>query len=196
MEKLLEAQKEISKISFVKDTEGQFGKHLSLHEVMGKVLPILNRHELVLTQLVTTKDGQPALTTKIGQLESTMYLLLQNETPQGQGSAITYARRYALTAMLGIVADDDDDGKAAQRVSGKATDRPESSARPTDGQLKAINTTMANKGIPESQRKDLVIAIVGKDSTSMTKLEAAVLLDELTKIDANVLQSMAAGNPF
>lgn len=33
--------------------------------------------------------------------------------PQGIGSAITYARRYALSAMVGVVADEDDDGEAA-----------------------------------------------------------------------------------
>ena len=36
------------------------------------------------------------------------------DDPQGMGSAITYARRYALSAMLGIVADDDDDAEIAQ----------------------------------------------------------------------------------
>lgn len=36
--------------------------------------------------------------------------------PQGFGSALTYAKRYALCAMLGVVADDDDDGaKASER---------------------------------------------------------------------------------
>lgn len=33
--------------------------------------------------------------------------------PQGIGSAITYARRYALSAILGVNVDDDDDGNAA-----------------------------------------------------------------------------------
>lgn len=41
-------------------------------------------------------------------------------TPQGIGSAITYARRYALSALVGICADDDDDGeKAMARKSSK-----------------------------------------------------------------------------
>lgn len=40
--------------------------------------------------------------------------------PQGFGSAITYARRYALCAMLGVVADEDDDGNAASGVNSKA----------------------------------------------------------------------------
>jgi hypothetical protein len=34
-------------------------------------------------------------------------------TPQAMGSAITYARRYALSAIVGIAPDDDDDGNAA-----------------------------------------------------------------------------------
>jgi hypothetical protein len=34
-------------------------------------------------------------------------------TPQGVGSAITYARRYSLSAILGLVADDDDDAESA-----------------------------------------------------------------------------------
>lgn len=33
--------------------------------------------------------------------------------PQGIGSAITYARRYQLCSILGIAAEDDDDGNAA-----------------------------------------------------------------------------------
>lgn len=35
------------------------------------------------------------------------------QDPQGIGSAITYARRYALMAIIGIVTDDDDDGEHA-----------------------------------------------------------------------------------
>jgi hypothetical protein len=35
------------------------------------------------------------------------------QTPQGYGSALTYARRYSLAAMVGVVADEDDDGNAA-----------------------------------------------------------------------------------
>lgn len=34
--------------------------------------------------------------------------------PQGVGSAITYARRYALSAMLGLVSEKDDDGERAR----------------------------------------------------------------------------------
>ena len=40
--------------------------------------------------------------------------------PQSLGSAITYARRYAMSAMLGISAEDDDDAEGAMNREGKA----------------------------------------------------------------------------
>ncbi len=44
--------------------------------------------------------------------ESRLYLPAAKHDPQGCGSAMTYARRYALSAMVGIV-QVDDDGEAA-----------------------------------------------------------------------------------
>lgn len=48
--------------------------------------------------------------------------------PQSYGSATTYARRYALAAMIGIVADDDD-GNAAARPAQSAAANDEPAAR-------------------------------------------------------------------
>ena len=47
------------------------------------------------------------------------YPLPATGTPQQIGSAITYARRYALSAVTGLVADDDDDGNAAEETAPK-----------------------------------------------------------------------------
>ena len=44
--------------------------------------------------------------------------------PQEIGSALTYARRYSLSALIGIAADEDDDANAAEKVhraNGKPT---------------------------------------------------------------------------
>ncbi len=41
------------------------------------------------------------------------------QDPQGFGSAITYAKRYAISAMLGVIADEDDDGNAASNGNHK-----------------------------------------------------------------------------
>ena len=48
-------------------------------------------------------------------ISSLMPLYISKDDMQGLGSAITYAKRYALSAMLGIVADEDDDGNAASK---------------------------------------------------------------------------------
>lgn len=44
---------------------------------------------------------------------SPCWLPVAKKDPQGYGSAITYARRYSLAAMLGISVDKDDDGNEA-----------------------------------------------------------------------------------
>lgn len=51
---------------------------------------------------------------------ATARLQAKDQTPQGQGSAITYMRRYALAAILGLATEDDDDGNAASNPVAKA----------------------------------------------------------------------------
>src|SRR5574338_1238251 len=51
-------------------------------------------------------------------IQSELCMPLAKNDPQGVGSAITYGRRYGLAAIVGIVADDDDDGNAASAKNG------------------------------------------------------------------------------
>ena len=99
-------------------------KYISLDKLVPQVLPLLNANGLVLTQLPTHigfDEAVPALSTRITHAESgeyieaTMPLLLDRQNSQGVGSAITYARRYALLSALGLVADEDDDGEKASK---------------------------------------------------------------------------------
>lgn len=62
--------------------------------------------------------------------------------PQKIGSAITYARRYGLSAICGVVADEDDDGNAAARA-GEAR----RSAAPTTAAKPAQPSPEASAGI-------------------------------------------------
>jgi len=73
----------------------------------------------------------------------------QQQTPQGYGSALTYARRYSLAAMVGVVADEDDDGNAASqrgnyeppaRPAPKAEDKTAAAKSYVDEAIKAIGT--------------------------------------------------------
>jgi hypothetical protein len=49
----------------------------------------------------------------------------EKETPQAVGSAITYARRYALAAMVGISSEDDDAEGATLNTGKPKVNKPE-----------------------------------------------------------------------
>lgn len=109
-----------------------------LHEV---VIPIINRNGLVwVTCPAVAEDSSPALQYRLVHVDSgesidgLMPLVLDKATPQGQGSAITYSRRYALMAVLGLVSDSDDDGNAASGHGRKAPARKTKTApKPASG---------------------------------------------------------------
>ena len=94
-------------------------KYADLATVVANAQPVLTKHGLAVSQHPTTLDGQPALQTILmhtsGQtIGSTMLLCATKTDPQGQGAALTYARRFAYMAVLGLVADADDDGNATR----------------------------------------------------------------------------------
>ena len=98
-------------------------KYAPLPEVMKAVQPLLAAHKLAVLQFPSHLDGQSALRTVLihesGQkIEDVTPLLLAKDDPQGQASAQTYARRYGVMAVLGLVADEDDDIGGAERAPG------------------------------------------------------------------------------
>jgi hypothetical protein len=126
MAALLAVQAQAPKL--VRDATGQIQnrsyRYVTLDALLDVVLPILLEHELVWVTLPTRDDhGQPALRYRLTHtpsgdaLEDTMPLMCATSDPQGQGSAITYARRYALMAVLNLAPDGDDDGAAASATS-------------------------------------------------------------------------------
>ena len=102
-------------------------KFVSLDPRVETVRPLLAKHGLAWSALPCIgPSGEPALRYQLlhaatGEaISDTMPLLLSKADPQGQGSAITYARRYSLSAVLNLVADEDDDGNQASKEASKA----------------------------------------------------------------------------
>lgn len=71
-------------------------------------------------------------------------------TPQGIGSVITYARRYSLSAMVGVAPDDDDDGEAAMGRAPQSFQRPPQQQRPNGSKTEALKSQLRN-GQPPAQ---------------------------------------------
>ena len=166
-------------------------RYADLPDVLAAVQPVLTKHGLAVVGLPdTTAEGEPALTTRLlhssGQwIEATVELFLSQETPQGQGSAITYARRYGLCGALNIAADEDDDaglGEATRAAPGRRA-RDVSTGKVTDAQLRNIGRLLGALGVTDrAERLAYTSAAVNRDVSSskeLTKQEASKLIDLL-----------------
>lgn len=93
--------------------------YADLAAVTRVILPRLGAVGLSWTTKPTILDGRFVLEYKLlhtsGEAEVGCYPLPDRGSPQEIGSAITYARRYALCSVTGVAPDDDDDAAEASR---------------------------------------------------------------------------------
>jgi len=113
------------------------------------VRPALSKHGLSYVQPVCSDADGSVLVTRLmhasGQYIEGTYRLDSYDKPQDMGSALTYARRYSLTSMLGIAAEEDDDGRAAQGATPRERSSAPSGSKPPCPQCKKTATVYQNK---------------------------------------------------
>lgn len=105
-------------IDAYKDKEGYGYKYADLSSVLQIVRPVLAKHGLCLIQDAAVIDGAVSVLTRLGHqsgqwlecgpLSMAIEPKKSYSAAQCTGTVVTYARRYALTAALGITQDDDD----------------------------------------------------------------------------------------
>lgn len=127
-------------------------KYAPLDEVINTIKEPLSKHGLSYIQMPNSEDGAlVSITTMLlhesGEWIESDPLKLKNDKPtaQGSGSSITYARRYQLSAMLGIASEDDDDGNTATHGASE----PKESKKITKEQAEEIRTLSKEKKISE-----------------------------------------------
>lgn len=103
-------------------------KYAALPDVVAVASPILTECGLCVSQHLGHDEQGDTLTTIVGHksgqfMGDTMHLRPVKDDPQAQGSATSYGRRYSYMAVLGLVADEDDDGNAASVGSRKPAAR-------------------------------------------------------------------------
>src|SRR5271170_44596 len=146
-------------------------KYASLENVIDTVRPHLAKHGLSVSQFPDGDGLTTILMHSSGEwLSAPSKMTPKDATPQGQGSAITYLRRYALSAVLGLATEDDDDGNAASAPA-KAP-----AASKTAPQKRANPPVYKSPGIKEQEAKkriaDLIIKLTDEEAPS-DKSEAA-----------------------
>jgi hypothetical protein len=112
---LLKLQSELKPVK--KDAENPFfhSDYATLGAIWEAVRPVLHANGFIINQPVRGQEVITILTHVSGEsIESNFPIVSKTDkNPQDFGGAVTYARKYALSALLGIVTEDDDDGNAA-----------------------------------------------------------------------------------
>lgn len=169
-----------------KNTDGYNYKYVQLKDVLqeAKKLCLANNFIFIQTPKVR-EDGIAILETQLihrSRVVTTAQTLLptkDSNDPQKYGGAITYMRRYSLTAILGLEETDDDAAEASKE--------------PTKKQAKALNNidkmkqTLAYQGADSKEKALEMINTCGafeteiKDISEITEKGADLVIKALTK---------------
>jgi len=130
---LAKAQAETKAAAFDKVNPHFKNKYASLAAVIDAIREPFAKNGLSYTQTTEMREGGFVLVTSLrhasGQWIASEYPLPVAAKPQELGSALTYARRYSLSAIACIAADEDDDAEGA-RTSGQTASAPKAKANP------------------------------------------------------------------
>lgn len=204
-----------------KDTDNPFfkSKYADLASVWDSVRTLLSENGLAFVQMPATEGNKVSVTGVLlhvsgESIESTITGTAKDTMPQSIGSCITYLRRYQLSAMLGIAAEDDDGNAASQPAKKEKTaaqERPTfDKGIPYDQHLAEMETKEKAKpevppqvdhGSFEDKIKSAKIASTGKKGNTpwtlysieteghgaFSTFSATIFEDAKTAIDANVI---------
>jgi hypothetical protein len=162
----------VGKIS--KDAKNPFFKsnYASLPHIITEVSEPLEKAGLILSQF-PNGDG---LTTMLIHAETGEYIsatytlqVVRQNDPQAQGSAISYARRYAITSILNLAISDDDGEAATRPVRQVNAPTMVKMVEPTEEQFAYIVRYLNGT---DAQRKQ---ALEAKDKYVFTKEQKEIL---------------------
>lgn len=187
---LIEFQKDNKGIQ--KDGQGYNYKYISLDQIFALVRPALSKIDIVMSQDVgnlivgdkTYTTCETTLYHKSGEWISTGALIVEPisnakmSTMQNLGSAITYAKRYQLTAILGLSADVDDDAAIVNE------NLQNWGQKISPAQTKTLFDLMKKKGIGKEQMQTIMAEEIHttKSSSQLTADEASKLISHLNSM--------------
>ena len=178
--------------NFVTDETAQAGnrtyKYLNLATILKTIKPVFEKHGLAFSQRVTF-DNAGETRQVIGTVETIIfddeeqmvacsYPFFVTGDPQQVGSAITYARRYSLYAVLGIFPDKDDDGAYAKQRY-ETADRPISAEQYAD-----LVKAMDAHNIPSEARGEFINGVLNRQVRGwrgLTQADLANLMNATTQ---------------
>jgi hypothetical protein len=125
-----------------------------------------NNLAVIQTIYVHWDSGQTMLSTTLAHssgewIRSDLPVLAKDLSPQAQGSGITYARRYALAAIVGL-AQVDDDAEAAQGRKGFTNDPRGDMGKDIDPAERDLFVKKFRAAFDlDAEEKDIALAVLG-----------------------------------
>ena len=117
---LIKAQSQMQGITKEGKNPAFRSKYVTLDSILDTLRPILTSNGLMLTQGSTPPWGVESITvesriihTSGEWISTTVTIPVTKPDAHGLGSALTYGRRYSVSALLAISADEDDDANGA-----------------------------------------------------------------------------------
>lgn len=173
-----------------------FKSHFAdLASVFDAVRQPLADNGLSVTQTTQIRDGGFILRTTLrhvsGQWIASEHPLPTNAKPQELGSAMTYAKRYSLSAMCGIAADEDDDGEATRKTNGNGDAHvTETGELISEEQIQTLRSALKVREMPEDRLLKWL----------RTAYKGTTPIKDITDIPAHVFQTCldkvrASGDP-
>lgn len=143
-EALVKAQGEFPAVPKTGENPYFKSRYVTLDSIISAIKGPLSKNGIAYTQLISSAENGHILTTMLvhtsGQWISSTALIgtghgAKNEM-QALGSRLTYMKRYALSAMLGIAGGEDDDGNGSAGVQGKSHREQPEKKKPEQPQKK------------------------------------------------------------
>lgn len=157
-------------------------RYATLASVWDAIRGPLSRNGLSVSQVLETPDAGPGVIVRTmllhssGQWICSRYVMPIPDklTPQAVGSAITYARRYALSAIVGIAPDDDDDGNAAsvtpaRQEAPKPATKPEPPAKPASQMHPDLMAVLKEFAWPDLHKTEFANTLLAHYGTTLAE---------------------------
>ncbi len=198
--------KKTEKVDFTTKAGGRKKyNYAPLDEVIEATKAALSANSLAITQLTYVQGDSIVLETLLlhssGEwLSSELYVGKKDQAPQDEGSALTYKRRYGMSAILGVASEEDDDAEGAMgrdpkpivKLKVNTPQKQDETIEPdqiTGDQYKKILALLTEKGIPPARVGTYIgIAFKKQKSQNLTQSEASQLFEDIEagKLDKEV----------
>lgn len=188
MKAMIASAPEIRSIAKSKQAYGY--KYATLDSLIDMLREVLPKHGLWFTQIPTRSEEESVLTTRVfhesGEWLEDSILMTDTELQgkandtQKLGASITYFRRYVLSSIFGVSADEDVDGNLASK------ERPQQS-RPQSTAQKIDSKTYLKKEIRERIDQGATEDSVLEDFANILGTNIIKQVDQMTDDEARIV---------